>query len=473
MKKTVFYSWQSDLPNGTNRSLIENSLNDVAKEIVNDSETDIEPVIDRDTQGVAGAPNIATAIFKKIDSADIFVADVSIIGNAKKKAVPNPNVLIELGYALKALGHERIILVFNTAFGKVEKLPFDLRMHRTLTYHCPESMTDRSEVKKNLTKSLKSALLTGFSRVSAVTQTKTATPILDIIKNNSPSKKIELRNYLAEVPTRIEEVQPLMKRDGGDVQDLLSAIPKTEDISLDFAKLSEVVVLMDDVDSAKEIFQWFGKLITKYYPILSNGSGQSWNCDGDFYKFVGHELFVSFISPFLKENKFDELKEILKGTLLVGPTQHFQNEQKQPWGWLSGWSPLIDDEGRTRRRLSLHGDLLKDRHEKDTFKSILPFKEFTEADFFLHLFGQGKTEDRYRSEWYPRSDIWLKNTPRFILEAIDYPTAMKICNVLQISDVEELKRRLRGLQIRFDWHSPISEDDIKKIGSQGGAKIIS
>src|SRR3990167_5131907 len=121
MKKIVFYSWQSDLFNGTNRNFIENALKDAAKEIGEES-ADIEPVIDRDTQGVAGAANIATAIFQKIDSADIFIADVSIIGSVKKRAIPNPNVLIELGYALKSLGHERIILVFNTAFGKVEKL---------------------------------------------------------------------------------------------------------------------------------------------------------------------------------------------------------------------------------------------------------------------------------------------------------------------------------------------------------------
>jgi hypothetical protein len=93
MKKIIFYSWQSDLPNGTNRTLIENTLKDTAKEI-GEENADIEPVIDRDTQGVAGAPNIATAIFQKIDSADIFVADVSIIGSAKKRSVPNPNVHI-------------------------------------------------------------------------------------------------------------------------------------------------------------------------------------------------------------------------------------------------------------------------------------------------------------------------------------------------------------------------------------------
>lgn len=470
MKKTVFYSWQSDLPNGTNRTLIETALNDVAKEIGADEQTDIEPVIDRDTQGVAGAPNIATAIFQKIDSADIFVADVSIIGSAKKRAVPNPNVLIELGYALKALGHERIILVFNTAFGKVEKLPFDLRMHRTLTYDCAETVTDRAEIKKNLVKAFKSALLTGFSHVDS--KKKTVTPIIDIIKNNTPSKKIELRQHLATVLSDLEKLQPPMKRDGGTLEELLTAIPKTESISIEFSKLIETIVLMNDMDSAKEVFQWFGKILTKYDPILAGGAGQSWNVDGDFYKFMGHELFVDFVTPFLREEMWDELKELLKGTFPVGLTQHHQSDTKQSWTELSEHSPWILDAGKVRRRLSFHGDLLKDRHEKGELASIIPFKEFTETDFFLHLYGEGQTQDVYHGPWYPRSDIWLHQTPKFISDAVDYPTAMKICNVLRISDVEELKRRLSHLTIRWDMHSPVSDANIAKIGSTGGAQII-
>jgi len=468
MKKIVFYSWQSDLPNGTNRTLIENVLKEVAKEISNDEETDIEPVIDRDTQGVAGAPNIATAIFNKIDLADIFVADVSIIGTAKKRAVPNPNVLIELGYALKALGHERIVLVFNKAFGKIEKLPFDLRMHRALTYECAESVTDRSEIKKNLVKDFRSALLTGFSYV---TSKKASAPIIDIIKNDIPSKKIDLRNHLASVLSELEKLQPPMKQDGGTVEDLLLAIPKTENISIEFSKLSETIVLMNDLDSAKEVFQWFGKILTKYDPLI-NKDGPIWNCNGDFYKFMGHELFVDFMVPFLREEKWSELKELLKEKLQVGPTEHNRSGRKDDWTELSEHSPLLLDESKVTRRLSPHGDLLKKSHEKGELSTLIPFKDFAETDFFLHLYGEGKTEDKYYGKWYPRSDIWLQHTPRFVLEAIDYPKAMTICHVLKIQDIEELKKRLSHLTIQWDWHSPVSDADIAKIGSTGGAQII-
>ncbi|MDP2703893.1 MAG: hypothetical protein Q8P01_01590, partial [bacterium] len=124
MRRVVFYSWQSDLPNPTNRGFIQQALENAVTTIANDNTVAVEPVVDRDTQGVAGAPDIVSTIFAKITASDVFVADVSIISRPKKgRPTPNPNVLIELGYALRGLGHERVVLVFNRSFGKIEDLP--------------------------------------------------------------------------------------------------------------------------------------------------------------------------------------------------------------------------------------------------------------------------------------------------------------------------------------------------------------
>jgi len=54
---TVFYSWQSDLPNATNRSLIQDSLERAAKKLRADDTIKVEPVVDRDTQDVPGRAN--------------------------------------------------------------------------------------------------------------------------------------------------------------------------------------------------------------------------------------------------------------------------------------------------------------------------------------------------------------------------------------------------------------------------------
>jgi hypothetical protein len=158
MKRIIFYIWQSDL-GSANRNFIQRALEDAAKAIKTDDTLDIEPIIDRDTAGVPGSPEIAKTIFEKIADADVVVADVSIINRESGgRLSPNPNVLVEVGYALSAIGHERVILVFNTAFGAVEDLPFDIRPRRVMKYHIPEDASDRNVDRKRLQRLLEDAL---------------------------------------------------------------------------------------------------------------------------------------------------------------------------------------------------------------------------------------------------------------------------------------------------------------------------
>jgi hypothetical protein len=67
-------------------------------------------------------------------------------------------VLVELGYALYALGPARLLLVLNTAYGEPEQLPFDLRMRRTLSYRMPENVFGRSGERKKLARDFEVAL---------------------------------------------------------------------------------------------------------------------------------------------------------------------------------------------------------------------------------------------------------------------------------------------------------------------------
>jgi hypothetical protein len=158
---SVFYSWQSDLPNAVNRRLIGSVLEDVAKAVRRDDTIEVEPTIDRDTLGLPGAPDIGATILAKIDRASAFVADVSIVSSGNtSRPTPNPNVLIELGYAMKSLGPDRIVLVMNTAYGGPEQLPFDLRQKRVLTFSLLPDITDRKPERQKLMAALRTGLLT-------------------------------------------------------------------------------------------------------------------------------------------------------------------------------------------------------------------------------------------------------------------------------------------------------------------------
>jgi hypothetical protein len=152
MKRIIFYSWQSDLPNKTNRGFIETALLRSLKNILNDGSELIRPVLDRDTDGEIGTPQITDSIFAKITMADIFVCDVSIINKDEiGKPTPNPNVLIELGYAIATLGWNRILLIQNNVYGGPEKLPFDLRGRRIIGYSQREDELERAAERNNLT----------------------------------------------------------------------------------------------------------------------------------------------------------------------------------------------------------------------------------------------------------------------------------------------------------------------------------
>jgi len=164
MPRKIFYSWQSWLQRASTRGLIHEALEAACDDCRANLSEAQRPEIDHDTRGVPGAPDIAQTIFGKIDSCDAFVADVSLIrfGDAESaRATPNPNVLIELGYAIKTLGWERILLVMNLHFGPPEALPFDLKTRLVVPYQVDPGTTAETMLaeQKRLQAALKAELI--------------------------------------------------------------------------------------------------------------------------------------------------------------------------------------------------------------------------------------------------------------------------------------------------------------------------
>lgn len=149
---TIFYSWQSDLPGSETRNIIQDSIKD-AVHLLRDT-VDIEA--DRDTKGEFGSPDIAQTIFSKIDNCNIFVADVSAVcryeatdkdGNKKVKYMPNPNVMLELGYATHVVGWDNVICVLNADYGAPEDMPFDIASRRLTPFSLKDGKS-KGEIKR-------------------------------------------------------------------------------------------------------------------------------------------------------------------------------------------------------------------------------------------------------------------------------------------------------------------------------------
>jgi hypothetical protein len=172
MSATVFFSWQSDRPTTEGRNFIERALDVAVKNISQDIE--LQPAlrdgleVDKDTKNVPGSPKIFETILEKIELASVFVPDFTFVAvRPKGEPTPNPNVLIEYGYALKCKSNRQFMPVMNIAYGEPrrETMPFDLIEHRNpITYNLPTDADEdtRKAERSKLAKAFESGLRSFF-----------------------------------------------------------------------------------------------------------------------------------------------------------------------------------------------------------------------------------------------------------------------------------------------------------------------
>ncbi len=133
MEHILFYSWVSDLKDKINKGFIRDAIRKAKKKVENEKK--IKIYIDEATRDELGSVHIGRTIEAKIRQADIFICDVSTINkNSKFRKTPNPNVLYELGLASETVNWDSIIMINNTAQGRIDDLPFDIKFRRGIEY---------------------------------------------------------------------------------------------------------------------------------------------------------------------------------------------------------------------------------------------------------------------------------------------------------------------------------------------------
>lgn len=217
MARTIFYSWQSDLKPSQHRYFIEKCLKNALNELEHDANIYME--FDRDTFGMKGSPDITQTIFDKIDKSVLFVCDISIVSSLETKKTPNPNVLIELGYALCKLGWEHIICLFDGNTGSINDLPFDLRQKRITVFN-PENPKEEKRITDILKQNIEELFVDGklFNPLNDYMKGRIDKNILDIAK--------QIANLIFGTYTMSEGllyVKDLINLDNNTILDKLSA----------------------------------------------------------------------------------------------------------------------------------------------------------------------------------------------------------------------------------------------------------
>ncbi len=476
MECRVFYSWQTDLPNATNRGFIQSALENAAKLIRDDESIKIEPVIDRDTAGVPGAPDIADTILAKIEKSQIFVADVSIINNkGKSRKAPNPNVLIELGYAMKTLGLDRIIMVMNTTFGSPELLPFDLRMRRVITYEMPENEKERSVERKRLSSVLEQGIRVVLNELEQKeSKIPPASSILEqaitAVNTSQKNQSFLVREYMKSLFTSLLEIAPsfpgTQETDEPD-EILIRSIENSFDLIADFSRLAEVIAILDSQDAAISLHKSFNQILDRYNYTPPNFSGSFRETQQQFFKFIGYELFTTFISFLIREDRWEIINSIFEETVFVTRSRT-GNPDTVSFEYFSQSVSLFSYRKQRLKsnQISLYADLLNERHSKGRLGEISPVEQFIAADFFLFL--------RKNSGWRPQSTLYMfQHIPKFIVEAKREKYAKQLLRPLNINDIDELRKIIGESNARLHqfyqsgfWDSSLDSFDLMTIGSK-------
>lgn len=482
MEQTIFYSWQSDLPNSCNRGFIQDCLESAIKDLRGDPFFKNSIVIDRDTSGVAGSPDIGQTILSKINKSIVFLCDVSIVSDpSAKRQTPNPNVLIELGYALNKLGEGKIIMVMNSAFGGPELLPFDLKQKRVMTYDLPEGENKtetRKKLKSSLVNAIKAVLIEHEKLNIPVAQIVSVSPADDLIQaitTNRADKPRAIHTFMKWLKEELKKLDP-SKLQGVQDDLLVEAIKQTVPLVKEFDRVADKIAAMNDIEAARALIKDFEHLLSLCY-LQQGFAGSYSNTDFELFKFVSQEMFIILIGYFLKDEYYSSINTLLRTSIHnpnspIGPvTTNFTA--------LSFYSVLLDEVRRNRlivnnqKRISIHADMLKERHETGTLAENLSWVEFKNADLFLYFYAFA-SDGTDSFHWWPRTLVyqgWSSPIPRFLIDATTNSGAQTLSDTFNIESrevfIETISKAIanltRGMSQIDMFAEPFRGFDVKSI----------
>lgn len=480
----VFYSWQSDLPNATNRTFIADALARACEQVSKNPEIEESPRVDQDTQGVPGSPAIPATIMEKIDECQVFVADVSIcFTGPKDKLAPNPNVLYELGYAVARLGWDRVILVMNQEYGAIERLPFDLEKRRvTGSYRAKEGESDRSEEKKALTGKLVAGIEAIVRRQPIVPKRTPADEAIEAVENQAPARKARIRDFWKWTMSELYRLEPDLRTNPPQgeyvtqqIAALNSAIDATGEVARLWSRVCEAIALASDGEGAEAVTRGFGDLLQEY-DHKPGYSGVTYDTYFDFWRFIGHELWTIWIGSLLKEERWEFIDAALGRTFFWEQHRARTNHGSVSYEEFSVFVYLLDIEGKANNRLSRHADLLAVRYGPDGIGSTLAWTEFIDADLFLFIAGELRLKPGWGGwlQWRPWSVLYMKHQPRFLEEAVSKRFANGVKLAFGEQDADKVKQlvkeripKLRELWPSGFWRSPVTNEVIDSFDSKG------
>jgi len=293
-----------------------------------------------------------------------------------------------------------------------------------------------------------------------------------------------IRRGMPDAPSRVrrfweglvEELRSLSPKAAGlttgDEFDV--ALEATLPLSTQFARVAAAVAETGAREAAIGLHRGFEGAIAGYF--LPRGVGGYEEClEFDFYRFMGHELFVTMIGLMMREDRWETIAELLDRELLVDNHPDGQT-RAVGYDYISQEVAELLSRDRLHQKIRHyhHAELLKNRHADGELTRVTSMEEFTAADYLLGLRTEiHRTPGQFLSPWWGSWSCWFLNrVPRFLYEARRREFATRLATVLKVPDISGLRKAVkehgrhdeRTFETAVRIH-PTQRFDVEAIGS--------
>ena len=315
----------------------------------------------------------------------------------------------------------------------------------------------------------------GASRAAAAAEPSIANATIEAVRLARPDQgplASRLMNSLAE---ELKKLDPHALQGEPDVN-LVEAIAASRVLVDQFGRVVEAIADMNAEQGATNLTKGFEAVLRLY--DRSTGGGATRATDSDFFKFLGHEMCSVLFAHLMRASRWDLVGALAAQRLYVDDPS--RGAGHLGLRVLSSHLKLLDiraERTKTRqgKRISIHADLLKERHEGTHPVGGVNWDDFRAADLLLALALDWTAPSGFQFHWFPRSSIYLNgSTPRFLVDALTLPGARELGKVFRETDIATVRARVKGgmqrigevisqmsINVHFGYH--FDPDDIGSI----------
>ena len=280
--------------------------------------------------------------------------------------------------------------------------------------------------------------------------------------------------FLANLFSDLQSSRPDFSKFSDYDEAIMDQINKGLPLLQRFIDAALLAAKYSNASAAEELYSFFGKVLTTY--TLPDGfSGSYRDIDFDGFRFIGYEMFVTFIVTLIRYDLWTLLGQLLSQDIFVDKKD---NGGYLPFTRINRYVASIDEIRNKRlgkNRISLMGDILKDRYTNSQLAELISHQEFLEADYFLFMrtVSQNETMEYIGDVWCPRACVLLERPPSYILKAESKRFLEHMLPATGLGDADTFVKNFsskHGVFKRY-FHSgwkddPLEYFDTKKLGQR-------